>query len=146
MSKIDTIPLGCFGNKRNELKLLLPIIEPEITDNTIFIEPFCGSCVVSFNVFKKHNNIKYHINDIDSLRIQYYKNTIDEEKRNELYKIENEIAEKGIDYYYSIVNSKDDNNLKYVISRRIYFIRYGLFPTNKRIVSKEISNNWINFF
>ena len=30
MSKNDTIPLGCFGNKRNELKLLLPIIEPEI--------------------------------------------------------------------------------------------------------------------
>ena len=23
MNKIDTIPLGCFGNKRNELKLLL---------------------------------------------------------------------------------------------------------------------------
>jgi site-specific DNA-adenine methylase len=52
MSKLDTIPLGCFGNKRNELKLLLPIIEPEITDKTIFIEPFCGSCIVSFNVFK----------------------------------------------------------------------------------------------
>ena len=79
------------------------------------------------------------------MRIQYYKNTIDDAKRNELYKIENEIAEKGIDYYYSIVNSKEDNYLKYVISRRIYFIRYGLFPTNKRIVSKEISNNWINF-
>ena len=48
MSKNDTIPLGCFGNKRNELKLLLPIIEREITDETIFIEPFCGSmhCII----------------------------------------------------------------------------------------------------
>ena len=56
MSKLDTIPLGCFGNKRNELKSLLPIIEPEITDKTIFVEPFCGSCIVSFNVFKKIKN------------------------------------------------------------------------------------------
>ncbi len=59
----DTIPLGCFGNKRNALKLLLPIIEPEINDKTIFFEPFCGSCIVSFNVFKTNTNIKTHIND-----------------------------------------------------------------------------------
>ena len=40
--KIDTLPLGCMGNKQNELKLLLPIIEPQITDKTIFIELFVG--------------------------------------------------------------------------------------------------------
>ena len=49
----DTIPLGCMGNKKNELKLLLPIIEPQITTSTIFVEPFFGSSTVSFNVFKK---------------------------------------------------------------------------------------------
>ena len=53
MSKIDTLLLGCFGNKRNELKLLLPIIESQMTDDSIFVEPFCGSSIVSFNVFKK---------------------------------------------------------------------------------------------
>ena len=75
MSKIDTIPLGCFGNKRNELKLLIPIIEPQITDDSIFVEPFCGSSIVSFNVFKKINkNIEFHINDLESLRIKFYKN------------------------------------------------------------------------
>ena len=146
MSKLDTIPLGCFGNKRNELKLLLPIIEPEINDKTTFVEPFCGSCIVSFNVFKKHTNIKTHINDIDPLRIQFYKNMIDENNRNNLYKIEKEIAEKGMDHYYSIINNKDDDYLKYVISRRIYFLRYGLFPTTKQITLKTISNNWIDYF
>jgi site-specific DNA-adenine methylase len=147
MSKLDNIPLGCFGNKRNELKSLLPIIEPEITDKTIFVEPFCGSCIVSFNVFKKINkDIEFHINDIDPLRIQFYKNMLDEDKRNDLYKIEQEIEEKGQEHYYSIVNSKDDDYLKYVISRRIYFLRYGLFPTTKSITLKTISNNWINFF
>ena len=49
----DTIPLGCMGNKKNELKLLLPVIEPQITTSTIFVEPFCGSSIVSFNVLNK---------------------------------------------------------------------------------------------
>ena len=70
---------------------------------------------------------------------------INDEERNKLYKIENEIVEKGMDHYYSIVNSKDDDYLKYVISRRIYFIRYGLFPTTKQITLKTISNHWIDF-
>ena len=53
MSKLDTIPLGCMGNKKNELKLLLPIIQPQINNKTTFIEPFCGSSIVSFNVYKQ---------------------------------------------------------------------------------------------
>ena len=54
MIKNKSIPLGCMGNKTTELKLLLPIIEPQINNKTIFIEPFCGSCVVSYAV-----NIKW---------------------------------------------------------------------------------------
>ena len=48
---------------------------------------------------------------------------MNEDKKNNLYKIEKEIAENGIDFYYSIVNNKDDDYLKYVVSRRIYFLR-----------------------
>jgi hypothetical protein len=73
MSKLDTIPLGCMGNKKNELKLLLPIIEPQITTSTIFVKTFCGSSIVSFNVFKKINkNIDFHNNDLDPLRIKFF--------------------------------------------------------------------------
>ena len=86
MVKLDRLPLGCMGNKTRELKLLLPIIEQHITKDTIFVEPFCGSSVVSFNVYMKHNNIKFHINDIDLFRIQFYNNMKDEEGRNEFYK------------------------------------------------------------
>ena len=107
MSKIDTIPLGCFGNKRNELKLLIPIIEPQITDDSIFVEPFCGSSIVSFNVFKKINkNIEFHINDLDQLRIKFYKNMTIEKEREALYKLEKEIIEKGAEFYYSISRGK----------------------------------------
>ena len=51
MAKIDKLPLGCMGNKSRELKLLLPIIEPHISKDTIFIEPFSCSCIISINVF-----------------------------------------------------------------------------------------------
>ena len=95
----DVIPLGCMGNKKNELKLLIPIIEPQITTSTIFVEPFCGSSTVSFNVFKKINkNIEFHINDIDHLRIKFYKNMTIEEERNKLYKLEKEVLKKGSDF------------------------------------------------
>jgi hypothetical protein len=134
-----------MGNKRNELKLLLPIIEPQITTATIFVEPFCGSSTVSFNVFKKINkNIKFHINDLDHLRIKFYKNMTIEEERNKLYKLEKEILEKGSDFYYTIVKGEDDY-LKYIISKRIYQFRSGLYPTNKKIILHEITDNWKEF-
>jgi site-specific DNA-adenine methylase len=69
-----------MGNKKNELERLLPIIELQLKEDTIYIEPFCGSGIVSNNIFKKHN-IKTHINEIDELRIKFYNNMKDEEER-----------------------------------------------------------------
>ena len=135
MSKLDTLPLGCMGNKRNELKLLLPIIEPQITKETIFVEPFCGSSIVSFNVLKKFNDIKFHIHDLDPFRIKFYKNMNNEKERQKLYKLEKEIVEKGADFYYSIVRSGTDDYLKYVISKRINSFRHGLYPQKKNCTS-----------
>ena len=66
------------------MKSLLPIIEPQLTTSTIFVEPFCGSSIVSFNVFKKNKNIESHINDLDPLRIKFYKN-MTQEKENKNY-------------------------------------------------------------
>ena len=143
----DTLPLGCMGNKSRELKLLLPIIEPHITKDTIFIEPFCGSCVVSFNVYKKHG-IKIHINDLDKLRIQFYNNMKDEKGREEFYKLQDEVLNPngGEAHYYEIIGKNRCNmNIKYdayVISKTVSSFRYGLYPTTKK---KIISENWINY-
>ncbi len=63
----------------------MPIIEPQITTSTIFVEPFCGSSIVSFNVFKNINkNIDFHINDLDPLRIKFYKN-MNKKKKDKNY-------------------------------------------------------------
>ena len=150
MVKRDTLPLGCMGNKSRELKLLLPIIEQHITEDTIFIEPFCGSCVVSFNVYKKHN-IKIHINDIDKFRIQFYNNMKDEKEREEFYKLQDEcLKPNGDKYYYEILGEKRCNmNTEYnayIISKTIYSFRMGLYPTTKKVNKKIIGENWINYF
>jgi hypothetical protein len=151
MSKNKSIPLGCMGNKTTELKLLLPIIEPQITNKTTFVEPFCGSCVVSHAIYKNHENIDFHVNDIDEIRIQFYKNMMDEEERKKLYKLEESIVKLGIEEYNKIIKKNQPKlmfteYIPYIISRRIHSFRMGLYPTTKKIILKEISEPWINFF
>ena len=142
MVKLDRLPLGCMGNKTRELKLLLPIIEQHITKDTIFVEPFCGSSVVSFNVYMKHNNIKFHINDIDPFRIQFYNNMKDEEGRNEFYKLQDKVLDtnNGESTYYEILGKnkskmKTDYNA-YIISKTIYSFRMGCTLQQKPQIKK----------
>ena len=149
MSIKDRLSLGCMGNKSRELKLLLPIIEPHITKDTIFVEPFCGSCVVSYNVHKKYD-IKIHVNDIDSFKIQFYNNMKDEVGLNEFYKLQDEVFKGGEEYYYNLLgkrrcNMKNEYNT-YIISRSIYGFIYGLYSTTKKVNKKIISENWIKYF
>ncbi len=40
-----------------------------------------------------------------------------ETERQKLYKLEKEIVEKGAEFSYSIIRGKDDDYLKYVISK-----------------------------
>ena len=145
----EKIPLGCFGNKKRECKkYFLDIIKNNIDDDCIFVEPFCGSASVSYLVYNNTNIKKFHINDLDKLRIDFYNNMKDEDKRNELYKIENDISEKGQEEYYKYV---DKTKLKtdywsYIIGNRIYGFMNGLFPTTKKIIIKPIPDKWIELF
>ena len=72
----ELIPLNCTGRKDNELKYLLPIIKENINEDTIFIEPFCGSCIVSYNVFKLVICNEFYINDIDEMRMKFYNDVV----------------------------------------------------------------------
>jgi site-specific DNA-adenine methylase len=145
----DVFPLGCFGNKYREYKDILKVIEPFINDKSTIIEPFCGSCCVSFNLFLKYPELNYYINDLDNYRIDFFNNMKTEEGRNELYKIENDIKNLGRDYYNSIVekskSTKSNPYLSYVIGKRIHAFRDGLFP-DKGFNCRLISDNWVNFF
>ena len=146
---VEKIPLGCFGNKTKECKkYFLDTIKNNVDDDYIFVEPFCGSANVSYLVFKNTNIKKIHINDLDKIRIDFYNNMKNEDKRNELYKIEKDILEKGSEEYYKYV---DKNKIKtdywsYVLGQRIHGFRNGLYPTTKKIIIKPIPDKWIEFF
>lgn len=57
------------GNKRNEINNILPYINH---DKNIICEPFCGSCAISYNLWKMYPNKKYYMNDNNPLLIELY--------------------------------------------------------------------------
>lgn len=145
---IEKIPLGCIGNKQKEFKRnLSEIIKDHVDEDTIFVEPFCGSSVVSYNVFKQFHVKTFHINDLDKIRIEFFNDVLDEKKLKELYDIEESINEKGETEYYKHVDKKQlkTDYWSYVIGRRICSFRYGLFPTTKKLSITRISDKWIEF-
>ena len=103
----EKVLLGCFGNKEKEYKQYLrDIIIKNTNDDTIFVEPFCGSAIISKQLHDEGHIRQFHINDIDTYRIEFYNNMKDEKKRKELFKIESTIKEKGKDEYFKYVNKK----------------------------------------
>lgn len=146
---ILNIPLGCLGNKYKEYKKYLKdfILDFPINENTIFIEPFCGSSYISFNLWKEGIINNFHINDLDEFRIKFYKD-IKNDNLEEIINIENEVIKGGSDVYYKYVNKNNKNDyISYILARRIHSFRYGLYPTNKKIKEdRRINENWVNFF
>jgi hypothetical protein len=50
----EKILLGCFGNKKKEYKQYLrDIIINNTNDDTVIVEPFCCSAIISKNYMKK---------------------------------------------------------------------------------------------
>ena len=99
----EKLLLGCFGNKEKEYKQYLKdIIVKNTNDETIFIEPFCCSAIISKTLHDEGNIKHFHINDIDHLRIEFYKNMKSKKKREELYNIETKIKEKGKEEYINM--------------------------------------------
>lgn len=71
------------GNKRNEYDHIKSFL-PEMQNIHTIVEPFCGSCAVSFKIWKNADeNKKYHMNDINSYLINFYK-MIQEDKKEEI--------------------------------------------------------------
>ena len=63
---------------------------------------------------------------------------MDEEKRNELYKLEESILKNGMEEYNKIIKKNNPQAMRneyipYVISKRISSFRYGLYPTTKKL-------------
>jgi site-specific DNA-adenine methylase len=145
-SKLNTVLLGCNGNKLKEYKRYLKdIILNNITKDDIFVEPFCGTAIISYNLFNS-NNIKTHINDIDHYRIQFYNNCKD---INYIREVNDTITSiKNKDDYYKLVKKndiykKDVDFNTHIYSKLISSYRPGLFDDTRK--KKLINENWNEF-
>ena len=70
----------------------------------------------------------------------------DPEERQKLYNFEKEDVEEGQDFYNLIVRENPQTFQGYILGNRIHAFRHGMFSTNKQIILKEISPNWIEFY
>ncbi len=58
----ETLLLPCYGNKSKEYKQYLrDIIINNTNEDTIFIEPFCGSVIISKSLHDEGNIKQFHI-------------------------------------------------------------------------------------
>jgi site-specific DNA-adenine methylase len=135
------------GNKREEVEHIYNLLDLENIDT--IVEPFCGSCAVSYYIWtlNKDKNYKYILNDLDSNLIELlkvvrsgeYKEIEDDvnKKREEILGYEDDMIEAKKIYLNYIKSSKDashkglNNNgdiTGYIFSHKYYAMRSGMFP------------------
>ncbi len=100
---------------------------------------------MSYNVFKLDIFYEFHINDIDEMRMKFYNDMTDINKREEFYKIQNDIIENGADNYFLYEDKTEwkSEYISYLFNYRIGTFRFGSFPG--KISSTKISDNWMEF-
>ena len=118
------------GNKRNECALLYDNLN---FDNiTTIIEPFCGSCALSYYISKKQPNVfKYILNDKDEYLYQMFniiKNNKTDEFDNEIIKLLSTIKDK--ESYVNITKQKDVYS--WFVKNKYYQLRPGIFNKDEK--------------
>lgn len=123
------------GNKREEVEHIYNLLDLDNIDT--IIEPFCGSCAMSYYIWtqNKDKNYKYILNDLDnnlidllkSIRSGEYKDIEDEvnKMKDDLVKYENDMIEAKKIYINYIKKGKLSG---YILGRKYYSMRAGLFP------------------
>ena len=114
------------GNKRNEIKGLYPYLD--FTNIDTIVEPFAGSCAVSYFISTQKQGLTYILNDNNTYLKELYEIIIDVEKaqtfENELNNIIKDVKTK--EQYNDIVNQQ--TLIAWLIGHKYYNIRPGLCP------------------
>jgi len=118
------------GNKRQEVEKIYDLLD--FTNITTIVEPFCGSCALSYYISLKQKNLTYILNDNNKYLKEMYEILIDTDL---LLKFETSINDlidtiKNKDDYLKII--KKDDLVGWFIKNKYYNIRSGLYdPANK---------------
>ena len=119
------------GNKRLEVENLYKFLN--LNDVTDIVEPFCGSCAMSFYIsLQQPNKFRYFLNDKNNYLKEMFDIIRDDFLLN---KFENELKikidfVKGNKENYNLV-VKENNVMGWFIKNKFYSIRGGLYPSKE---------------
>ncbi len=124
-----------FGNKREEVEHIYNLLD--LNNINTIVEPFCGSCAVSYYIWSqnKDKNYKYILNDLDNnlidllkiIRSGEYKEIEDELNKmvDEILEYENDMIEAKKIYINYIKNGKVSG---YLLGKKYKSMIAGFFP------------------
>lgn len=145
--KLNHFSLPWHGNKRTECKIIYDNLNLDGIET--IVEPFCGTSAISYYISTLHPlKYTYHLNDNNPFLIQLYEISKNEEKYKQLICDLNELR--------TVLTDKikyDELDIKtfigWVYKNKIYNIRPGLCPLNKRngpdILNKMLFVPMLNF-
>ena len=129
------------GNKRKEMAGLYPYLD--FTNINTIVEPYAGSCAISFYISQQKSGLTYILNDNNPYLKQMYEILIDEEKtenfENEFNDVIKDITTK--EQYNNI--TKQNNIIGWLVAHKYYNIRSGICPFGYK--GKEATLKPINF-
>lgn len=124
------------GNKRNECKDLYDMID--FNNCKTFIEPYAGSCAVSYYTWLKNPNLNFILNDENKYLKDMFIILKDEDKIDKFHNDYKELVKDMNKEQYNII-CKTDNTVSWFIKNKVYQIRPGLFQMEEKRVKKEIN-------
>lgn len=121
--------ISYFGNKRNEVKDIVQCI-PKLETYKKIIEPFCGSCAISYYIWTLYPDKEFILNDNNIYLKEMYDIIKDDDKIKEFEDYINGFCMDNVldskDHYVSFL--KNNKNLKgWFIMSKYYCIRPGLY-------------------
>jgi hypothetical protein len=129
------------GNKRKEIKDILPFINLDASPNiTTIIEPFAGSAAMSYYISTLYpNRFKYILNDNDKINYDLFNISRDTERTQDFNNNINKIIDEFNTYtddvnrkiFYNSVSIKTLEG--YIFKNKYYSIRMGLYPMISRM-------------
>ncbi len=133
------------GNKREEVKKIYEYIP---TSSTTIVEPFAGSCAMSYYAWTQRPELKFILNDNNPYLKEMYEIIKDDVKRAEFENIINDKIDSfnGSKERYNI-EVKQKNIYGWFICNKYFNIRPGLYPADKQIKKLNLSDyNICHFF
>lgn len=124
------------GNKRQEVEHIYKNIN--FKDINTIVEPFCGSCALSYYIWTQNRtkNYKYILNDLDSNLIELLR-IVKDEKLKEIEDELNKIREEILTYEDDMIEAKkiyieyikQKNINAYVLANKCCNMRASMFPS-----------------